>query len=73
MYVDEIFSGLDYVIFLKIINIENCMKVSEMVLVDDIILMFICEYYFVIIDGKVVVVYYLKKWVIGLLKINCVV
>ena len=36
MYVDEIFSGLDYATFPKITNIENRMKVSEMVLVDDI-------------------------------------
>lgn len=73
MYVDEIFFGLDYVNFLKIIFIENKMKVDEMVIVCDIILISICEYYFVIIDGKVMVVYILKDLVIGLLKINCIV
>lgn len=73
MYVDEIFSGLDYATFPKITNIENRMKVSEMVLVDDITLTSTCEHHFVTIDGKVAVAYYPKKWVIGLSKINRVV
>lgn len=68
MYVDEIFSGLDYATFPKITNIENRMKVSEMVLVDDITLTSTCEHHFVTIDGKVAVAYYPKKWVIGLSK-----
>ena len=73
MYIDEIFSGLDYATFPKITNIENRMKVSEMVLVDDITLTSTCEHHFVTIDGKVAVAYYPKKWVIGLSKINRVV
>lgn len=73
MYVDEIFLGLDYVNFFKIIVIENKMKVSEMVKVKDIILISMCEYYLVIIDGMVVVVYILCGKIIGLLKINCIV
>ena len=73
MYVDEIFRGLDYATFPKITNIENRMKVSEMVLVDDITLTSTCEHHFVTIDGKVAVAYYPKKWVIGLSKINRVV
>ncbi|AKO45408.1 GTP cyclohydrolase I FolE [[Haemophilus] ducreyi] len=73
MYVDEIFSGLDYATFPKITTIENRMKVSEMVLVDDITLTSTCEHHFVTIDGKVAVAYYPKKWVIGLSKINRVV
>lgn len=73
MYVDEIFFGLDYVNFSKIIFIENKMKVDEMVIVRDIILISICEYYFVIIDGKATVVYISKDSVIGLLKINRIV
>lgn len=73
MYVDEIFSGLDYATFPKITKIKNQMKVSEMVLVDDITLTSTCEHHFVTIDGKVAVAYYPKNWVIGLSKINRIV
>lgn len=73
MYVDEIFSGLDYETFPKITKIKNQMKVSEMVLVDDVTLTSTCEHHFVTIDGKVSVAYYPKDWVIGLSKINRVV
>ena len=73
MFVDEIFSGLDYANFPKITNIENRMKVSEMVLVNDITLTSTCEHHFVTIDGKIAVAYYPKNWVIGLSKINRVV
>ncbi len=73
MYVDEIFSGLDYANFPKITNIANRMKVSEMVLVNDVTLTSTCEHHFVTIDGRVAVAYYPKKWVIGLSKINRVV
>lgn len=73
MFVDEIFSGLDYANFPKITNIANRMKVSEMVLVNDVTLTSTCEHHFVTIDGMVSVAYYPKKWVIGLSKINRVV
>lgn len=73
MYVDEIFSGLDYQTFPKITKIKNQMQVSEMVLVDDITLTSTCEHHFVTIDGKVSVAYYPRNWVIGLSKINRVV
>ena len=73
MFVDEIFSGLDYANFPKITNITNRMKVSEMVLVNDVTLTSTCEHHFVTIDGMVSVAYYPKKWVIGLSKINRVV
>ena len=73
MFVDEIFSGLDYANFPKIPNIANRMKVSEMVLVNDVTLTSTCEHHFVTIDGMVSVAYYPKKWVIGLSKINRVV
>ena len=42
MYVDEIFSGLDYANFPKITLIENKMKVDEMVTVRDITLTSTC-------------------------------
>ena len=57
MYVDEIFSGLDYHNFPKITLIENKMKVDEMVTVRDITLTSTCEHHFVTIDGKATVAY----------------
>ena len=70
MYVDEIFSGLDYANFPKITVIENKMKVDEMVTVRDITLTSTCEHHFVTIDGKATVAYIPKDSVIGLSKIN---
>ena len=57
----------------KMREVLSLMKVSEMVLVDDVTLTSTCEHHFVTIDGKVSVAYYPKKWVIGLSKINRVV
>ena len=70
MYVDEIFSGLDYTHFPKITVIQNKMKVEEMVCVDDIDLTSTCEHHFVTIDGSAKVAYIPKDTVIGLSKIN---
>ena len=57
MYVDEIFSGLDYSSFPKITVIENKMNVDEMVKVKDIDLTSTCEHHFVTIDGFASVAY----------------
>ncbi len=73
MYVDEIFSGLDYARFPKITVIENKMQVDEMVTVRDITLTSTCEHHFVTIDGKATVAYIPKDSVIGLSKINRIV
>ncbi len=73
MYVDEIFSGLDYENFPKITLIQNKMKVDEMVTVRDITLTSTCEHHFVTIDGKATVAYIPKDSVIGLSKINRIV
>lgn len=73
MYVDEIFSGLDYRTFPKITKIANKMAVKEMVLVKDIQLSSVCEHHFLTIDGTVSLAYYPKDWVIGLSKLNRVV
>ncbi|PIJ50592.1 GTP cyclohydrolase I FolE [Erwinia sp. OLTSP20] len=73
MYVNEVFSGLDYANFPKITLIENKMKVDEMVTVRDITLTSTCEHHFVIIDGKATVAYIPKDKVIGLSKINRIV
>ncbi|MCG7489245.1 GTP cyclohydrolase I FolE [Vibrio sp. Of14-4] len=73
MYVNEIFSGLDYINFPKITVIENKMKVDEMVKVSNINLTSTCEHHFVTIDGLAKVAYLPKSKVIGLSKINRIV
>ena len=70
MYVDEIFSGLDYGGFPKITVIDNKMQVEEMVLVDDIDVTSTCEHHFVTIDGSARVAYLPRAKIIGLSKIN---
>ena len=73
MYVDEIFSGLDYFNFPKITVIDNKMGVEEMVKVSDISLTSTCEHHFVTIDGNARVAYIPKDKIIGLSKINRIV
>ena len=73
MYVDEIFSGLDYLNFPKITVIDNKMGVEEMVKVSDISLTSTCEHHFVTIDGNARVAYIPKDKIIGLSKINRIV
>ncbi|MGB0892926.1 MAG: GTP cyclohydrolase I FolE [Parashewanella sp.] len=73
MYINEIFSGLDYSNFPKITVIENKMKVDEMIKVQDISLTSTCEHHFVTIDGTATVAYIPRKKIIGLSKINRIV
>ena len=73
MYVDEIFSGLDYENFPKIAVIDNKMNVDEMVKVEDIQLTSTCEHHFVTIDGTATVAYIPDEKIIGLSKINRIV
>jgi GTP cyclohydrolase I len=73
MYLDEIFSGLDYTRFPKISVIENKMQVDEMVMIDDIDLTSTCEHHFVTIDGQARVAYLPSQKIIGLSKINRIV
>mgnify|MGYP003637466993 CR=1 FL=1 len=68
MYVDEIFSGLDYENFPKITVIENKMGVDEMVRVQDISLTSTCEHHLVTIDGFATVAYLPRSKIIGLSK-----
>ena len=73
MYVDEMFSGLDYLNFPKIALIDNKMGVEEMVKVSDIGVTSTCEHHFVTIDGSARVAYIPADKIIGLSKINRVV
>lgn len=73
MFVNEIFSGLDYSQFPKITCIDNKMQSDEVVTVSDISLTSTCEHHFVTIDGFAKVAYRPKDQVIGLSKINRVV
>lgn len=73
MYVEEIFSGLDYAAFPKIALIENKMSVDEMIKVQNISLTSTCEHHFVVIDGTAKVAYIPKDKIIGLSKINRIV
>lgn len=73
MYVQEIFSGLDYSAFPKISVIENKMGADEMITVDDISVTSTCEHHFIVIDGAAKVAYIPAKKIIGLSKINRIV
>ena len=70
MYINEIFSGLDYENFPKITVIDNKMGTDEMVMISDIGLTSTCEHHFVIIDGLAKVAYLPAGKIIGLSKIN---
>jgi len=73
MYVNEIFSGLDYLQFPKITLIENKMGANEMIKVRNIDLTSTCEHHFVTIDGSAKVAYIPAEKIIGLSKINRIV
>jgi GTP cyclohydrolase I len=73
MYVNEIFSGLDYAHFPRISLIDNKMQADEMVKVSDIGLTSTCEHHFVTIDGMARVAYIPSGKIIGLSKINRIV
>jgi GTP cyclohydrolase I len=73
MYVNEIFSGLDYSSFPKLSLIENKMGTDEMIKIRDIDVISTCEHHFVTIDGVAKVAYIPKDKIIGLSKINRVV
>jgi GTP cyclohydrolase I len=70
MYVNEIFSGLDSSNFPKITVIENKMEYDQMVCVQDIEVMSVCEHHFQPIDGFATIAYIPHKKVIGLSKLN---
>ena len=73
MYVDEIFSGLNYESFPKISLIKNQMNTEEMIKVKAVKVISTCEHHFVTIDGLANVAYLPGKKIIGLSKINRIV
>jgi GTP cyclohydrolase I len=73
MYVDEIFSGLDYTVFPKATTIVNKMGVEEMVRIDDVSVISTCEHHFITIDGVASVAYIPAGKIIGLSKVNRIV
>jgi GTP cyclohydrolase I len=73
MYVNEIFSGLQKENFPRMTVIENEMEYDQMVVVQDIQVISVCEHHFQTIDGLATVAYIPNKKVIGLSKINRIV
>jgi GTP cyclohydrolase I len=73
MYLDEIFSGLDYARFPKATAIANKMGVEEMVRIDDISVVSTCEHHFITIDGVARVAYIPAGKIVGLSKVNRIV
>lgn len=73
MFVDEIFSGLDYRNFPRVSVFDNKMHFDEMVKVGGITLTSTCEHHFVVMDGTAKVAYMPSDKIIGLSKINRIV
>ncbi|AYN24905.1 GTP cyclohydrolase I FolE [Buchnera aphidicola] len=70
MYINEIFSGLDYKNFPKIMLMDNKIKFNEMIIVRDILLTSTCEHHFITINGEATIAYIPETKIIGLSKIN---
>ncbi len=73
MYVNEVFSGLNPENFPKMTVIENEMEYDQMVSVQGIQVLSVCEHHFQTIHGVATVAYIPSKTVIGLSKINRIV
>ncbi|MGN0901792.1 MAG: GTP cyclohydrolase I FolE [Succinivibrio sp.] len=73
MFVDEVFSGLDYRNFPKVSVFDNKMHFDEMVKVCDITVTSTCEHHFVVMDGMAKVAYMPSDKIIGLSKVNRIV
>lgn len=69
MWVNEIFSGLDYTNFPKITVIDNKMNCDEMVLVKNMTAHSSCEHHIITIAQNVSIAYIPNKKVIGLSKL----
>ncbi|URJ23358.1 GTP cyclohydrolase I FolE [Blochmannia endosymbiont of Camponotus sp. C-003] len=73
MYIEEIFSGLDYSNFPKIAIIPNTMQINEMITVRGINITSTCEHHFIVFNGTVTISYIPENNMIGLSKINRIV
>jgi GTP cyclohydrolase IA len=73
MLVKEICSGLNEDNFPKITVIDNEMKYDQMILVQGVEVISLCEHHFLTIDGLATVAYIPNQKVIGLSKINRIV
>ena len=73
MYVNEIFGGLNPINFPKITVIDNKMQYDQMVCVQNIEMISMCEHHFQPIDGYATVAYIPNQKVIGLSKLNRIV
>lgn len=73
MYVNEIFSGLSADYFPRVTVIENEMDYDQMVVIQNIEVLSVCEHHFQTIDGLATVAYIPHGKVIGLSKINRIV
>ncbi|MGL5079711.1 MAG: GTP cyclohydrolase I FolE [Waterburya sp.] len=73
MMVDEMFSGLNYNNFPKVVAVENKMGADEMVMVGPCVTMSLCEHHLVTIDAQTWVSYIPGNKVLGLSKISRIV
>jgi len=73
MYVEEIFSGLDYNTFPKCTAVESKMHYDEMIIEKDVTVSSTCEHHFVVINGLAKIAYIPKGKILGLSKINRIV
>lgn len=73
MFVKEIFLGFDLENKLSIFLFDNKYCYNQMLVECNIKFYLFCEYYFLLIYGKVYVVYMVNGKVIGFLKFNCIV
>lgn len=68
MYIDELFTGLDYNNFPKCTNVANKIVYDEMVMVGKIATLSVCEHHLQTIDGYTWIAYIPNKKVLGLSK-----
>jgi GTP cyclohydrolase I len=73
MYVKEIFSGLNPDFFPRITVIDNKMQYDQMIVIQGIECLSVCEHHFLTIDGIATVAYIPNRKVVGLSKINRIV